>query len=61
MYGVGLSLRLGSGKAKCQMCHELIGKNQPCIYIELNWKQKGYIHGMATECTRMIEGFKLKV
>lgn len=60
MYGVAMTLKRGSGKAKCHLCDYLIGKNQPCIYISFSIKHQGYIHGIANECPAMIEGFKLK-
>ena len=61
VYGVGMDVRRGTGKAKCHFCHELIGKNQPCIYISVDWKRNGYMHAMATECQYMINRLKLRV
>jgi hypothetical protein len=61
MYGVGISLKRGSGKAMCQLCRTLIGKNQPCIHIAAEMKKQGYIHGIANECQAMIYAFGLKV
>jgi len=61
MYGIGLSLRRGSGRAVCHLCNGLIGKNQPCIHIAAEIKRQGYIHGIAAECPAMIAAFGLKV
>ena len=61
MYGVGISLRLGSGRATCNLCNTLIGKNQPCIHIAAELKKQGYIHGIANECPAMIHAYKLRV
>ena len=71
MYNTSITFAYGSGKARCFMCKNLIGKNQPCLKIESGnerARRSGvifhpgfFIHAIVYECPATIVAFHLQV